>query len=66
MTTAAEQKHERRFLKLDCWYASAKPTHVRIEATKLVSKAITVNTPLAISHAAINKHSAKILYIAFS
>jgi len=55
MITAAEQKQERRFLQLDRRYASTKPTHVRMEATKAVSKAITVRTPLAISHAATHQ-----------
>jgi len=60
MMTAAEQKQERRFLQLDRRYASTKPTQVRTEATKLVNKAITVKTPLAISHTATHNNSAKI------
>jgi len=60
MMTAAEQKKERRFLQLDRRYASIKPTQVRTEATKLVNKATTVRTPLAINHAAMHKHSTNI------
>jgi len=52
MMTAAEQKQQRRFLKFDSRRASTKPTQVRMAATKLVSKAITVSAPLAINHAA--------------
>lgn len=55
MTMAAEQKHERRFLQLDRRYAITRPMHVRTDATKLVSKAITVRAPLAVSHAATHQ-----------
>jgi len=51
MTIAAEQKQVRRFLQLDRWYASRRPTDVRTEATMLISKAITVRAAQAICHA---------------
>jgi len=54
---AAEQKQVRRFLQLDRRYARTKPTLVRTAATKLVSNAMIVRTPLAISHAATHRHT---------